>query len=560
MLQEIYIKNFVLIDELHLELQPGLNVLTGETGAGKSIIIDALGLVMGERINSDYIRNKADKALVEAVFDISDNKGAQSFLQQNALLEEDGILIVSRQISPGGRNLARINGRSVNISMIKNLTLNLLDLHVQHAQLSILRPEMYLDYVDSLAPGSEKLLVEVQNCFKQIRSLQKELEELQVQEKDQVRQADFLSYQIEEIEKAGLYQGEEEELLSLSRRIKNARKLLEGSQGIFNLLYNGPHSHNANDLISMAIDLCSELREDPFFTDMQGKLEEIYYFLQDQSTQIASYRDSLDFDHQEQEKIEERLFLINKLKNKYGGSIERTLDYLEKAKAQKASLDHSQLRQQSLLKELDDWQEQYYAAAVKLSAKRQEGAKDLQEMVKKELVELNLPHIRFEVSLQEVQEPAYSGLDKAQFLFSANPGEELRALSRTASGGEVSRFVLALKKALAQVYQVPTLIFDEIDIGVGGSSLTAMALKLCQLAASHQLILVTHSPQVASYARQHYLIEKQVISGKTSTLVKALNEEEKVAEIARMLGGDHYSRLTLEHAREMYNQAQSKLG
>ncbi|NLO22111.1 MAG: DNA repair protein RecN [Syntrophomonadaceae bacterium] len=558
MLQEIYINNFVLIDELRLELQPGLNVLTGETGAGKSIIIDALGLLIGDRISSDYIKNKEQKALVEAVFDVSNNKEARHFLEKNGLLEEDGLLIVSREISPGSRNLARINGRSVNISLLKNLAVNILDMHVQDEQLSILRPDMYLGYVDCFAVGSEELLIQVQNCFKEIRRLKKELEELQIEEMNNAEKLDFLSYQIEEIEKAGLLKGEEEELLGLAHRIRNARKLLEGSQGVLDLLYNG-QGHNAYDLIAMSIALCSELRGDPFFEDLHGKLKEVYYFLQDQSSQIASYRDSLDFDPGRQEEIEERLFLINKLKNKYGGSIEATLDHLEQAREQKAVLDNRQVHQESLQKELDSWQQQYYALAARLSAKRRQGAETLQEMVKNELIELNLPHIRFQVSLQELEEPAYAGLDKAEFLFSANPGEELRPLSRTASGGERSRFVLALKKALAQVYQVPTLIFDEIDIGVGGSSLTSMALKLSQLAASHQLILVTHSPQVASYARQHCLIEKKIINGKTSTLVKTLNGEEKIAEIARMLGGDNYSQLTLEHAREMYTQAQSSI-
>lgn len=559
MLQEIYINNFVLIDELRLELQPGLNVLTGETGAGKSIIIDALGLVIGDRISSDYIKNREQKALVEAVFDLSNNQEACRFLENIDLLEDDGLLIVSREISPGGRNLARINGRSVNISLLKNLAVNLLDMHVQHEQLSILRPEMYLRYVDSFAPGSDELLVQVQASFKQIRSLKREVEELQVDEMNKAEQLDFLSYQIEEIEKAGLQKGEEEELLSLAQRIRNARKLLQGSQRMLDLLYDGTQGHNAYDLTAKCIAICSELREEPFFEDLQGKLEEVSYFLQDQSAQIASYRDSLDFNPDRQEEIEERLFLINRLKSKYGGSVEAALDYLEQAREQKAGLDKNQVRRDFLQKELDKWREQYLTAAARLSDRRREGAEALQEMVKKELIELNLPHIRFQVSLQKVEEPVQSGLDKAQFLFSANPGEELRPLSRTASGGEISRFVLALKKALAQVYQVPTLIFDEIDIGVGGSSLTSMALKLSQLATSHQLILVTHSPQVASYARQHCLIEKQVINGKTSTLVKTLNETEKIAEIARMLGGDNYSQLTLEHAREMYTQAQSKL-
>lgn len=557
MLREIYINNFVLIDELRLELLPGLNVLTGETGAGKSIIIDALGLVIGERVSSDYIKDHNRKAIVEAVFEAEENSPAGLFLRDNGLSEEDGMLILSREIAPGGRSIARINGRSVTVSLLRNLAMDLLDMHLQHDHLSILKPESYLRFVDSFTPGSAEILTQTRVNFGRIREIRQELESLELDELNKRQKLDFLDYQIDEIEKARLIAGEEEELSTLIRRIRNSRKLMEGSERVLNLLYSGSEGGNAYDLISMAMDTCSEIGDEEFFADLQVKLAEAYYLLQDQAAEISSYRDSLEFEPGLQEEAEERLYTINKLKSKYGSNIEEILAYLEEAREEKSMLDNCQARKESMQLELDKLLNEYHTAAQRLREKRKQGAMILQEMVNQELKELNLPDTRFEVALESIREISPSGLDKAEFLFSANPGEELKPISRTASGGEVSRFVLALKKTLAEIYQVPTLIFDEIDIGVGGTSLTAMALKLQQLSVSHQVILVTHSPQVASYARQHCLIEKQMIDGRASTLVKTLNQEEKIREIARMLGGDNYSDLTLEHAREMYDLAQS---
>ncbi len=558
MLQEIYINNFVLIDELRLELLPGLNVLTGETGAGKSIIIDALGLVIGDRVSNDFVKDSECKAVVEAVFDVRSNDEVRMFLQESGLLEEDGLLILTREISPGGRNTARINGRSVNVSTLKNIAVNLLDMHLQHDYLSILRPEMYLNYVDSFSGGSIEILRSVQTKYNEMKVSQKELERLVLDEMSKRQKSDFLAYQIDEIAKAHLHTGEEEELDSLARRIRNSRKLLEGSERLLNLLYDGAEGRNAYDSISMAINTCSEMMEEPFFATLQEQLQEVYYLLQDKAAEISSYRDRLDFEPGLQEEVEERLYFINKLKTKYGNSIEEILNYLQKARDDKLMLDNSQERKETLLIEIEKMREEYHYLASRLSEIRKEGAVVLQDMVNKELMELNMPAIRFEVAVQASQEASPSGLDKVEFLFSANPGEALRPISRTASGGEISRFVLALKKALAEVYKVPTLIFDEIDIGVGGTSLTSMALKIHELSASHQIVLVTHSPQVASYASKHCLIEKQEIDGKTSTVVKSLNQDEKIQEIARMLGGDNYSELTLAHAREMYTRAQNR--
>ncbi len=555
MLQEIYINNFVLIDELRLELFSGLNVLTGETGAGKSIIIDAIGLILGERMKNDYIKDGSRRAVVEAVFDVQDCKEAGVFLRENGLLEDESQIIMSREITANGRNTARVNGHPVTVTILRTLAAYLLDMHLQHDHLSILRPDRYLNYVDNFSAGSDELLASIKETYAKLKSKKKELALLNLDEKEKQQKLDFLTYQIEEIQTAHLEPGEDEELTSLLTRITNSRRFIEACSRILEYIYEGREQNNAHDLISTAVDACRDMGADDFFRNLSEQLEEMQYILQDRAAEISKYREALDFDPGLQEEVEDRLYLISKLKGKYGKTIDEILHFRENAQEEKDRLDRSQASRAALEKEIESLHQIYRAQAEDLRVIRKTGAADMQKKVNRELLELNMPHIQFEIVLDPLETETETGMDKIDFLFSANPGEELRSLSRIASGGEISRFVLALKKALAEVYAVPTMIFDEIDVGVGGSSLTAMASKIKELADSHQVILVTHSPLVASYADQHYLIQKRVKDGKTSAAVKELVKEERVQEIARMLSGDNFSNLTYEHAREMYERA-----
>lgn len=551
MLQEIYISNFVLIDELRIEFSDGLNVLSGETGAGKSIIIDALGLIMGERVRNDWIRDTSRKAIAEAVFLLPPGNEGLLFLIDNGLLEEgEDKLIISREISPSGRSSARINGRNVTAGALKELATLLLDMHLQHEHLSILKPEKYLDYLDSFAKGSAELLLEVGKVYSQLRERQQELRTIELDHKDRLQQMELLTYQINEIESAGLQEGEEEELNLLKTRIKNAVSLLEGANLVQSFLYNGESGRNAHDLVASSLDTVNNLKSEEFFADLSRELEEIYYSLQDMAQRLDSFRQGLDFQPQQLEEVEDRLYLISRLKMKYGDSIQDILNYLQEARIELNKLKNQQESREELQALIEKLQNDYLSRAAKLSGIRAKAAQLLQDRVNRELLELNMPQVKFEVCLETREVPSGNGMDQVDFLFSPNPGEPPRPLSRIASGGELSRFVLALKTVLARVYQVPTLIFDEIDVGVGGSALTAMARKISQLAASHQVILVTHSAQVASFAHTHYLIEKQVENEHTFTRVRELDGEKRVQEIARMLAGDN-SPLTLEHAREM---------
>ena len=551
MLVEIYIQNFVLIDELRMEFEPGLNVLTGETGAGKSIIIDALGLVMGERVKNEFIRDSSKKALVEASFEINLEEFRNLLQEQGILAEDESMLIVSREISPGGRNIVRINNRIVSAAYLKEITAWLLDMHVQNERSSLFENEKYLHIVDDFAPEADSMRNRIASVYHQWQEKEQKLRQWQQEENHRLQKIDFLSFQVKEIEAAKLYPGEEEELQSLRSRIRNAEKISAGSRQLINMLYRHEDGNSAHDLISLSLDVVRSLMDEPDIAGLKEPLEEILFSLQEMAGTVSDLQDSLDFQPGALDEIENRLYLIERLKSKYGSSIEEILAFYRQAQQELEELENYEQVENNLRSEADKLQQEYYLIADQLSAIRREAASRLQEMVRRELVDLHMPHITFEVIVIQKASPAANGYDDIEFMFSANPGESPRPLSKVASGGEISRFILALKSALASTYRIPTLVFDEIDVGVGGTALGAMADKLYQIAADHQVILVTHAAQVASYAHCHYLIDKQVENNSTFVQVTRLQQETREQEIARMLGGYQYSDITLQHAREL---------
>lgn len=556
MLTEMLIRNFVLIDELRLEFDSGLNVLTGETGAGKSIIIDALGLVIGERIQEDYLRDRSQKALVEAVFEMPQHEELRQYLQEQGLAEaEDNQLIISRGIAPNGRSTARINGRTVTASTLKEVAPYLVDLHVQGEQHNFLQADTYLDMVDAFDPLIQPQRTQIEKEYHYLQGLTRELEALRADEQNKLQRLDFLEFQINEIEKAQLVPGEDQELTVKRQRIRNAHLLNEGCQKVLADLYRSEENSSAYDLLSSALDAAHSLKEDDFFASLAEPMKEMLVTIQDMAADVASFQDGLDFDPGSLEEIEQRLYTIERLKSKYGDSVDTILLHLQQAYQEKDQLAMSSERQQVIEEELLQLQKQYDESASHLTALRTETAALLEKEILAELSQLNMPHIRLEVRLEDRAVPGPLGRDRVELWFSANPGEDLRPLVRTVSGGELSRVILAIKTALADTYQVPTLIFDEIDVGVGGTSLTAMARKLKQLSEAHQVILVTHAPQVAAYAGVHHFIQKEVCDGQTLTRVSLLQGEDRVAEIARMLSGETITDITLEHAREMLTNA-----
>lgn len=556
MLTEMLIKNFVLIDELRLEFDSGLNVLTGETGAGKSIIIDALGLVIGERIQEDFLRDPYQKAMVEAVFELPQQKELRQFLQEQGLAETgDDQLIISRVIAPNGRSTARINGRTVTVSTLKEVAPYLVDLHVQGEQHNFLQTDTYLDMLDAFDPRIQPLRTQVEEKYRQLQNLTRQLEALRDDEQNKLQRLDFLEFQINEIEKAQLVSGEDQELTVKRQRIRNANRLDEVCQRMLGDLYRSEESYSAYDLLSSALEAAQGIKDDEFFASLTEPLQEMLVTIQDMAASVASFQDELDFDPGLLEEIEQRLYTIERLKSKYGESVDEILAHLQQAYEERNQLEMSSERQQVLEEEIQQLQQQYDETAGRLTELRSETAAVLEKEILAELSQLNMPHIRLEIRLEGRSTPGPQGRDRVELWFSANPGEDLRPLVRTVSGGELSRVILAIKTALADTYQVPTLIFDEIDVGVGGTSLTAMARKLKQLSDAHQVILVTHAPQVAAYAGVHHFIQKEVYDGQTLTRVSLLQGEERVAELARMLSGETITNITLQHAREMIANA-----
>ena len=561
MLEELYIDNFVLIDNMHLPFTAGINVLSGETGAGKSIIIDALGILLGDRINHDFIKDSGRRAVVEGVFDVSGNDEALLFLSQQGLSDEDesrNRVILSREIHSGGRSTTRANGRQITVGALRSLSACLVDIHLQGDRQNIMKPVYYLDYVDGFADSIDEVRREVSSSYQTLEWQQDQLQELQKGIQHRNQRLDYLDFQIREIESSSLQAGEEEELILKRGRIQDAAKLLKGSNRLLELLYDGGDGSSAHDQVGAGLDEVRQLKGDSFFASLVEPLENIYYSLQDISGRIAEFNRSLDFEPGELEEVENRLYLIGKLKGKYGSGVDEILAHLEKARQEKKTLLNCEDQLEQVERELKLTKAEYMQHAEELSQRRRQGAARLSARVHQELADLNMPHINFEVRLSRRETPGSKGIDDIEFWFSPNPGEEMKPVAKIASGGEISRFILALKTALADVYNIPTLIFDEIDAGLGGEALNSVARKLSDLTHSHQLILVTHSPQIASIGNNNLMVDKTVAEGKTYTKVKHLDAEEKVAEIARMLAGDGYTQLTTEHAREMITAARTR--
>lgn len=561
MLEELYIDNFILIDDMHLQFSAGINVMSGETGAGKSIIIDALGVLLGDRINTDLVKDNSRRAVVEGVFDVSGNNEALLFLSQQGLNDEDeeqARVILAREIHPGGRSTARINGRQVTVTALKSLGAWLVDIHLQDDRQNIMKPVYYLDYVDGFAGPITDLRQEVSSKFQLLQAQQAQLKELQEGIQYRNQRLDYLDFQIREIESARLYEGEEEELALKRDRIKNAARLLKITNHLLELLYDGEEAASAHDQVGAGLAEVMQVKNDSFFASLAEPLESIYFSLQDIANQAAEFRESLDFEPGELEEIENRLYLISRLKGKYGSGVAEILAHLEKARQEKELLLASEDRLKQAREEFERVRADYLQKAEELSQRRSQAAVTLAARVHQELMDLNMPNICFEVRLSRREIPSSKGIDAIDFWFSPNPGEEMKPVNKIASGGEISRFILALKTALADVYNIPTLIFDEIDAGLGGEALNSVARKLGQLSRNHQLILVTHSPQVASYGHRNLIVQKTVSGGKTYTRVKDLDTDEKVVEIARMLAGDSYTQLTIEHAREMIASAKTR--
>ena len=578
MIVELYIKDFAIIDELRMQFAPGFTVLTGETGAGKSIILDAVMLLLGGRADTTMVRAECEAAYVEGVFQIPEcNREAINSLLESEGVEADDpdVLLLAREVRLNGRNICRVNGRAVTLAFMSEVSEGLVDIHGQGEHLSLLRPRAHLPLLDAYAGlESERkaLAAEVQA----LRRMEQELADLKRNARNMAQRIDMLEFQVAEIDAARLQQGEEEELRAERARLGNVEQLMESTGEALALLVGvDDETFAAIDLLNQAQRALSQLaRLDPDKAPWLERLEGLTSELDELTADLRYYEEELEFNPRRLSFVEERLDLIIGLKRKYGDTIEEVLAWSRQASKELEDIGHNEERSEALDLEIDRYLRQIGELAQALSAKRKEAAVRLAQEVEGELADLNMSGARFAVdfSVQESESGAYvgdrrlafdhTGVDRLEFLISTNPGEPLKPMARVASGGETARLMLALKTALARVDETPTLIFDEIDQGIGGRVGDVVGRKLWELGAhgEHQVVVVTHLPQLAGYGDSHYHVSKGLSQERTVTLVTELDEGGRVAELAAMLGThDDTARIGARSILQQARQAKAEV-
>lgn len=551
MLRELQITNLAIIDKLHVEFNGGLNILTGETGAGKSIIIDAVNLILGGRASAELIRSGAEEASVEAIFDLSGAPSLSSQLAESGI-DCDGELLLRRVITRGGKNRVFIGGSLATTSVLSDVSRGLINICGQHDSQSLLKTDQHLRLLDGFS-GALELRHAFAACFEEYQKAKAELEALEQGEREAARRIDLLSFQSQEIADARLYAGEEEELSEERTRLAHSEKLLLSSQQAFDALYGGDAA-----LLGRLRRVISGVAEagaiDHVLSPVVEGLESAYAQLEDASLTLRDYAAGVEAEPGRLEQLEDRLDLINRLKRKYGADIAEILSYQQGVDAELAALSSREQTRDELSARIAGLKDELASVGAKLSKARAEGAGALKKGMERELAELAMAHAVFETSFEPSAEPRAHGFERAEFLFSPNPGEPPRPIAKIASGGELSRLMLALKQ-LHPESEVPTLIFDEVDTGIGGATSALVGEKLKKVATAQQVLAITHLPQVAAFADLHLRVEKAVREGRTATSVQRLEGEGRVAEVARMLGGTRVTEKTLEHAREMIQEA-----
>ncbi len=555
MLLNLYIKNFGIIDQLRFDLQEGFNVLTGETGAGKSVIIDALQTALGGRSYSDQIRTGSEKALLQATFDLGANKETALLLTDAGIdPAEDAIMVMTREISRAGKNICRLNEQAVTLGLYRKIGSSLADMHMQPELNSLLSQEKQRQLLDRFAgSGALAALKEVNSLYARWHQARRDYEKLNAEAGDRARRIDMLRYQIEEIRRAELAPGEDAELEAEKNILANAEKISMLAAEAYDALYEGKSSqYSAVDLLARAVESLRNLALlDQRNESVLADLENIRYQAEDAARYLSGYRDSVEFSQARFEAVGERLEQIKKLKKKYGGSIPEIINFLEAAQKELVKLENIEESLEQAAGEVKEIEVGYCQAAGILSAARREAAGVLQEAVKKELLDLEMGRVEFKAAFADIEGPAQGGLDRLEFMISTNPGEPLKPLAKIASGGELTRIMLALKALLADADEIPVLVFDEADTGIGGRALQAVAEKMQQLGTRRQVICVTHSPQVASLGNAHFRIVKEYDGERTATRIKLLDHQERLEELARMLGGREVTEVAMQHAKQM---------
>lgn len=556
MILELYMKNCALVEELRLNIDKNLNILTGETGSGKSIIIDALGLCLGDKYDRSFLRKGTDKGLVEAVF-LSDNIYLKKILDENDIsMEDDNLLVITRLIYSDGKSTARVNGRTVKVSLLKEIASTLIDIHGQHQNQALFNKDTHLKFLDLFGENElEKFKAAYRKVYHKYSELKKALNSL-TENKDEMqiqREIDLLRFQINEIEAANLNKNEYEDLLKQREVYRNSEKIYNNLNSSYSKLHNG--EYNVIDLIGLASKELNDISKyDSVLSEYSDTVERIMYELQDISGDIRNYKDNIDFEPYELEQIELRIDEINNLRRKYGDSIDDIFEYYKKIKDRLDEILNRDERVEQLKSQLMNIEEDLKIKANKLTKARIEVATTLEKILLDELKSLNMKNVMFKVNFEE-SSFTLNGIDDIEFMISFNLGEDIKPIYKVASGGEMSRFMLAFKTILADIDDIDTLVFDEIDTGISGIAAQIVGEKLSDIAKKKQIICITHLPQIAANADTHYCIEKDTSNNRTFTNVSKLNQCQRKNEIARLIAGNNITEKTIEHASEIIEMA-----
>lgn len=555
MLELLHIENIAIIEHADIAFGSGFNALTGETGAGKSIVIDALGAVLGQRTSRELLRTGAEKAFVSATF--GGVPAELPGLEENGLApEEDGTLLLQRELYGDGKNVCRVSGRPVTVAQLRRIGASLLNIHGQHDGQQLLDEEQHLFYLDRFGRVDAELTA-YRERFDAWRATKREMDALKMDEAEKARRVDMLHHQIDELERADLQEGEEETLLARRNILRNGEKFLSAISAADACLNGGDESLGAVSAIKEAEDALRGLRSlGDEFVELSDRLESLRCEAYDLAETIRDKKDEYDFSPQELDAVESRCDQLYRLKKKYGSSVEEMLTYLERSREELDRIEYADDRLAQLAEKCKSQERAAREAAHALTDKRRAAAKELETRISRELSELDMPKLRFSIDFQE-KELSEDGTDTVEFLMSANVGEDLRPIRKIASGGELSRIMLALKNVLAEQDSVMTMVFDEVDTGVSGRAAQRVAEKLARLSRTRQVLCVTHLPQLTAMADVHFGVEKGEENGRTLTRVRELDRAARRAEIARMSGGDHPSETMLSGAEELLSAAES---
>lgn len=555
MLVHLHVKNLALIQEVQADFGPGLNILTGETGAGKSILMGSVNLALGQKMSRGMIREGAPYALVELVFQV--DSCTEEKLKELDVFPEEGQVIITRKLMEN-RSISKVNGEASTVGNIKKIAALLLDIHGQHEHQSLLYPEKQMEILDEFGGGEILEKKEgVKDFYIEYSRLKKELESYQIDEEQRRREMGFLEYEIQEISQAQLKPGEDQELETVYRKLANGKKITEGLGSVYQIT--GYEGEGMGAQMGRAMQKISQIREyDSELENIYSSMEDMDSLLNDLNRELSSYLSEFVFSDEEFQETENRLDLINHLKSKYGHTIEEILSYQGEKEKELERLENFQARKEELERKLEEQEMLLKKASQELTRCRKDWASMLEEKIIQSLQDLNFLNVEFHISFREKESYTAQGKDSITFMISTNPGEPVLPLQQVVSGGELSRIMLAIKTLLADKDQTETLIFDEIDTGISGRTAQKVAEKMKVIGENHQVLCITHLPQIASQADYHYLIEKNVENMETSTRIRRLSYDDSVEELARMLGGAKITDAVLQNAAEMKDLAQQQ--